>query len=452
MEIRSRLGLLVAGIALLVLTFSAAAELEKVVPEQLGLSSERLDRIGAVVQPYVAQKQIAGAVIGVVRYGKLAYLRSFGAMDLEFPRAMRDDAIFRIASMTKPITSTAVMMLYEDGKLLLDDPVSKYIPEFKAAQVLDAGSDATAPKTVAAKREITILDLLTHTSGITYRFWNKKPIAEIYERAGVSDGLSETPGTIGDNIKKLAKLPLNNQPGEAYEYGLNNDVLGYLIEVVSGMPLDKFFKERIFEPLRMKDTQFYVSADQRQRLVTLYTAGKEGGLVKASEQPTRWDQLIFTPSYPYSTGSTYFSGGAGLTSTVMDYLRFCQMLLNGGELEGARLLSPKAVELMATNHIGKMSVFDYVPAGVGNLGDKYGLGFGIRSEAGQNELGSVGEYMWAGIFNTRFWIDPKEHLAIVMMSQVIPRKPEIETKVHAAVFQAIMQTAQRQMRQAAAGQ
>ncbi len=412
-----------------------AADLEKAPPKKVGLSAARLERVAAAVQPYLDNKQLAGAVVGVARQGKLVYLKSFGAMDIEANKPMRDDAIFRIASMTKPVTSVAVMMLHEEGKFLLDDPLSKYIPEFKEPKVL-TGDGSDASKTEPAKREITIRDLLRHTSGISYRFWNK-PIAKMYEAAGIQDGLEPTQGTVGEMAKKLGKMPLVNQPGEIYEYGLNTDVLGYLVEVVSGMPLDKFFKERIFAPLKMNDTQFYLSEAQKPRLVSLYLPG-EKGLTKAPDAPTRWEQLVFSPAVPYSDKRTYFSGGAGLTSTVGDYLRFTQMFLNGGQLDGVRLLSRKSVELMAMNHLGRLSVWDvYAPAAIGNLGDKFGLGFGVKSDAGMNELGSVGEFMWAGIFNTRFWIDPKEKMAIVVMGQLIPRVPDIEAKIHAAVYQAL---------------
>lgn len=440
-----RLGLLpvVTSLCLLFVALSAfGADLQKAAPEQAGLSTARLDRIAAVLQPYIDQKQIAGAVVGVARNDKLVYLKSFGSMDIESNKPMTDDAIFRIASMTKPLTSVAVMMLYEEGNFLLTDPVSRYIPEFKGLKVL-VPSNSGDPKstqytTVPANRDITILDLLAHTSGISYRFWDKAPIASMYEEAGIHDGLIPLQGTTGDMVKKLATLPLVNQPGEAYAYGLNTDVLGHLVEVISGMPLDRFFKERIFDPLKMTNTQFYLVPSQRAQLVSLYVPGQQGGIVKASDGTTRWGQLEFSPDLAYSDVRTYFSGGAGLTSTVKDYLRFTQTLLNGGQLDGVRLLSPKSVELMATNHIGKLSVWDYYsPAAIGNLGDKFGLGFGVRSEAGLTELGSVGEYMWAGIYNTRFWIDPKEKIGIVFMSQVIPRLPEIEAKVHAAVYQAI---------------
>ena len=409
-----------------------SADLDKASPESVGLSAARLARVDAALKPYIDNKQLAGAVVAIARKNKTVYMKSFGAADIDSNKAMTNNAIFRIASMTKPVTSVAVMMLYEEGKFLLDDPIAKFIPEFKEPKVLSA--DGT---TVPAKREITIRDLLRHTSGISYRFWGK-PVAEVYEKAGIFDGLAPTEGTIADMTKRIAAQPLHSQPGEAFEYGLNTDVLGYLVELISGMPLDRFFKERIFNPLKMPDTQFYVSDAQRNRVVSLYTPGEKGGLAKSPDAPTRWGQLIFSPAVPYGTQRTYFSGGGGLTSTAGDYLRFTQMFLNGGQLDGKRLLSRKSVELMAMNHIGDISVWTYVPPGAaGNLGDKFGLGFGVRSDVGMNELGSTGEYMWAGIFNTRFWIDPKEKLSIVMMGQIIPRNPDIEAKVHAAVYQAI---------------
>lgn len=417
-----------------------AADLERTRPENVGLSSSRITRIDDVVKSYVDAGQISGAVVAVARNNRLVFERSYGKLDPETGTAMPTDAIFRIASMTKPVTSVGVMLLVEEGKLLLSDPVSKYIPEFKDVKVMvprDPADPAKGHDLVPAKRDITIIDLLSHTSGISYRFWGR-PIAAMYEEAGVSDGLEPTPGTIGEGMRKLAAMPLALQPGSQYEYGLNTDMLGYLIEVVSGMPLDRFFKERIFDPLGMKNTQFYITDAQRPKLAALLMPDGKGGMVKAPEAPTRWGALVFSPGVPYAATRTYFSGGGGLSSTAQDYLRFCQMLLNGGRLDNVRLLSPKSVERMSSNAIGSLSVWDvYSPAAIGNLGDKFGLGFGIKSEAAQNELGSVGEYMWAGIFNTRFWVDPKEKLAIVFLSQRIPRAPEIEAKVHGAVYQAL---------------
>lgn len=439
---RMFLHLAAAGLALqFSLTPAVAADLAKAAPSDAGFSAERLDRIEGALKPYIADKQLAGAVVGVARHGKLVYLKSFGSADAESGTPMKDDAIFRIASMTKAITSVAVMMLQEDGKLLVKDPVSKYIPEFKEPKVMvprDAKDAKAGYDTVPANREVTIRDLLAHTSGITYRFWGN-PAAAVYEEGGVPDGLSPHGGAVCDAVRKLARLPLLHQPGSVYEYGLNTDVLGCLVEVVSGMPLDRFMKDRIFTPLGMKDTQFYISPAQRSRVASLYIPDGKGAMMRASDEPIRWGTLMFAANLPYQEQRTYFSGGAGLTSTAMDYLRFMQMLLNGGILDGNRVLGPKSVELMRTNAIGSISLWDRLdPAATGNLGDKFGLGFGIRSERGLTELGSVGEFMWAGIYNTRYWMDPKEDLAIVFMSQRIPRLPDIEEKVHAAVYQAIV--------------
>ena len=439
---RMFLHLAAAGLALqFSLAPAVAADLAKAAPSDAGFSAERLDRIEGALKPYIADKQLAGAVVGVARHGKLVYLKSFGSTDAESGTPMKDDAIFRIASMTKAITSVAVMMLQEDGKLLVKDPVSKYIPEFKEPKVMvprDAKDAKAGYDTVPANREVTIRDLLAHTSGITYRFWGN-PAAAVYEEGGVPDGLSPNGGEVCDAVRKLARLPLLHQPGSVYEYGLNTDVLGCLVEVVSGMPLDRFMKDRIFTPLGMKDTQFYISPAQRSRVASLYIPDGKGAMMRASDEPIRWGTLMFAANLPYQEQRTYFSGGAGLTSTAMDYLRFMQMLLNGGILDGNRVLCPKSVELMRTNAIGSISLWDRLdPAATGNLGDKFGLGFGIRSERGLTELGSVGEFMWAGIYNTRYWMDPKEDLAIVFMSQRIPRLPDIEEKVHAAVYQAIV--------------
>ncbi|MDP6951215.1 MAG: serine hydrolase domain-containing protein [Alphaproteobacteria bacterium] len=433
-------GILPSSAAVFLLAASTfAADLERAAPEQAGLSSHRLARVGEAIDSYIEAGRLAGAVVGVASENKIVYLETFGELNPGEP--MREDAIFRIASMTKPVTSTAIMMLYEEGKLLLTDPVSKFIPEFAEPQVLvlnDPADPSAGYTTEPARREITILDLLTHMAGITYRFWGMEPITTIYAEAGIYNGLAPTPGTIGEMVKKLGKLPLIHHPGEAYAYGLNTDVLGHVVEVASGMPLDQFFQERIFAPLGMTDTQFFISDAQRARVSSLYIPGEDGSLTPASDETITWGPFVFGAALPYSDQRTFFAGGGGLSSTAADYLRFMQMFLNGGTLDGARILSPKSVELMSSNHIGELSVWDvYSPLAVGNLGDKFGLGFGIKSEAGQNELGSVGEYMWAGIFNTRFWIDPVENMSIVMLRQLGVRTPEIETKVHAAIYQAV---------------
>jgi CubicO group peptidase (beta-lactamase class C family) len=387
-------------------------------PAEVGLSAKRLERIGPIIQGYVDQNKIAGAVTLIARNGKVAYLKVYGMRDIEAKQPMAVDTMFRIASMTKPITSVAVMMLQEEGKLLLNDPISKYIPEFKNPNVLVLPKEGSGEyTTVPAKREITIRQLLSHTSGLTYTFWGKKPWSEIYQKAGISDGLIQTEGRIGDKMKILAGLPLMFHPGEGWEYSLSIDVLGYLVEVVSGKTLDEFFRERIFKPLRMKDTHFFIPEPKIPRLASLYTPDPQGGLNKVEGQATVGD-LIYSSDFQYRGPKTYFSGGGGLVSTVSDYARFAQMLLNGGELDGVRLLSRKTVEQMTINNIGDLYVY---PRYRLIAGDKFGLGFCVRTEKGQYDLTeSLGTYTWSGIFCTRFLIDPKEKLISIILTQLYP--------------------------------
>jgi CubicO group peptidase (beta-lactamase class C family) len=401
-----------------------AQELSVVKPQEVGLSSERLDRIHKTMQEHVDKNHIAGAVMLIARHGKVAYLESVGMRDIEAKTPMQTDTIFRIASMTKPITSLAVMMLYEEGHFLLSDPISKFIPEFKNPKVAvrsNSDSPLVPPYVlVPAKREITIRDLLTHTSGITYRFWGRDYFADLYKKAGVSDGLIQTEGTIADEVKKLAQLPLTNQPGEAYEYGLNTDVLGYLVEVASGKTLDKFFQERIFTPLGMNDTYFFLPEEKLPRLSAVYTTNETGGIKKLSDDPVQeGEHTIYSANFQYKGPRTFFSGGAGLVPTITDYYRFLQMLLNGGELNGVRLVSRKTVELMRSTHTGNLNMW------LGYPGDGFGLGFGVVRDIGQagDMVGSAGTYYWGGFFSTTFWIDPKEDLIGILMTQFRPFSP-----------------------------
>jgi CubicO group peptidase (beta-lactamase class C family) len=356
-----------------------------------------------VLNDYIKQGKLPGAVAMVIRHGKVGYFKSFGLKDIEEKKPMTNDAIFRIASMTKAITSVAVMTLYEEGYFLLTDPVSKFIPEFKNPKVAERSPTSDSVILVPAKSEITIRELLNHTSGITY---GSALQGRYYRQAGMTVGLLPTKGTIGDMIKNLGPLPLVSQPGEEFNYGMSVDVLGYLIEVVSKMPLDEFMRKRIFEPLKMKDTYFTLPRDKFPRLATLYIMGANGKLEKV------------TKYFPYPEPQTYFSGGAGLVSTAADYARFAQMLLNKGELEGKHILSRKSVELMTTNSIGNIFIFTSF-AHNGIMGDKFGYGFGIRTERGIfDELESLGTFGWDGAFYTRFWVDPKEDLIGIFMSQV----------------------------------
>jgi CubicO group peptidase (beta-lactamase class C family) len=383
----------------------AAAEVSSnVEPEEVGLSSERLARIDAVMEEYVARKQVAGVVTLVARRGGVAHIKAYGMSDVEAKRRMRTDTIFRIASMTKPVTSVAAMMLYEEGKFLLSDPLSPYLPEFREMKVL-SGDGTPEP----ARRPITIRHLLTHTSGLTYH--GNQRVGQTLKDAGITNGLVQDEGTLREKMKILATLPLVHHPGDKFEYGLSTDVLGRLIEVVSGMTLDEFFRRRIFEPLGMEDTHFFLPDEKVSRLAAVYRRDEDSPITRLPEEPIEGEAgAVYSASYPYKGPKRYFSGGGGLVSTAPDYLRFAQMLLNGGELDGVRLLSPKSVELMTVNHLGTLEA---------DFG--FGLGFGvIRDERDLRELGSIGRYRWGGFFYTDFFIDPQEELIGIFMAQLYP--------------------------------
>jgi len=349
---------------------STLPTLTEAVPESVGMSTERLTRIDALVKEYIDKKWIAGATVLIARDGKIVYYKGLGYDDIEKKTPLKKDAICRIASQTKAITSVAIMMLYEDGKIVLNDPVSKYIPEFKNPKVLDKFNEAdTTYTTVPANREITIRDLLTHTSGIGYAQIGSKESNAIYYKAGVVGGIGVDKIVLGDKIKVLAGLPLMHQPGEKWTYGLNTDVLGYLIEVVSGMSLDEFFRKKIFEPLGMKDTYFYLPKEKRNRLATLYSEDSTKHIIKDGDT-YELNGTIYV-NYPNMDG-TYYSGGGGLSSTAYDYSIFMQMLLNAGEYNGKRILSRASLRMMTSNQIGDIDFRD----------DKFGLGFQIVTERG----------------------------------------------------------------------
>jgi len=371
------------------------------------MSTERLERISKTVQQSIDDKRIAGAVTLVARHGHVVWFKAQGMSDREAGKPMRPDSIFRICSMSKPITSTAVMMLYEEGKFLLDDPISKYLPEFKDPKVLVKPSNGPS-YTIPATREITIRDLLRHTSGLTYN-WNEK-LGPLYEKANVAAGLMPYDGTIGDNVKRLAPLPLLFNPGERFEYSLSVDVLGRLVEVVSGKPFDEFLRTRIFEPLGMKDTSFFPPDNKLDRLTTAYTYYDGKGLNRFPDAPITEGTFSYSADYPSKGPKKLFSGGAGLTSTAEDYARFCQMMLNGGKWGNTRLLSRKTVELMTHDQLGKIGPEQ-----------AFGLGFGVAGvKTPLEELGTPGSYNWGGFFFTGFSVDPKEELIIVFMGQLHP--------------------------------
>lgn len=372
---------------------------------EVGMSEERLSIIDDMLLDAINNKEIPGAVALVARKGKIVYYKAFGMADNTANRSLEKDAIFRIASQTKAITSTAVMMLWEEGKFRLDDPISKYIPEFENAQVLDSLLEDSTYTTIKADKPISIRHLITHTSGIGYGYIDgDERIKKIYEKAGITDLFTTEPLTIGENIKKLAKLPLHHHPGEKFTYSEGLDVLGYFIEIVSGMPLDEFFKTRIFDPLDMEDTWFYLPESKYDRLVTVQTA-------KDSKWISYTNPAIYDVDYPIKGAKTFFAGGAGLSSTAKDYATFLQMYLNNGELNGIRLLSRTTIQFMMANQIGDLW---------GDSGSYYGLAFGVVDQKGQNKggEGSIGTFQWGGYFNTQYYADPEEEVIGIIMKQM----------------------------------
>ncbi len=383
-------------------------------PEEVGLSGNRLTRIRTVMNQHVAEKRIPGAIGLVARHGKIAYEESFGMADVETGKPMKIDTIHRIYSMTKPITSVAVMMLYEEGRFLLNDPVSKYIPELGKLQVgiekKDPQTGETTLTTAPSKREMTIRDLLRHTSGLTYGFFGDTLVDRAYRKDKILSDLN-----LAEFITNLSKQPLLYEPGTRWNYSVSVDVLGRLVEVVSGKPLDQYFAERIFNPLKMVDTGFYVPANKKARLARLYSPTRDGRIRPAEVCNTRQECVDkfpnAAPSYLEPIG--LLSGGGGLVSTAYDYLRFCQMMLNRGELDGVRLLSRKTVELMSSDHLGEIPM--------GQPGYGFGLGFAVNKAPGvAGMMGSVGEYNWGGAAGTKFWIDPKEDMIGIFMIQILP--------------------------------
>jgi CubicO group peptidase (beta-lactamase class C family) len=377
--------------------------MEAVRPEDIGFSSARLHRIDDVMRRFVDEGKIAGAVTLVARQGKVAHFEATGLMDREARRPMERDAIFRIASMTKPITATAVLMLFEEGHFLLDDPVAEFLPEFGRTKVF-VRETAQGLEVADLERPITIRHLLTHTSGLTYDFYPEDPVSRIY----AAEQILRTDEILADKVRRIAALPLVHQPGARWTYGVSSDVLGRLVEVISGQPFDVFLQQRIFAPLEMTDTGFYVPEQDLGRLAPVYTPDGRGGLKRDENQRDRSKP----PAFP--------GGGGGLASTAADYGRFCQTLLNEGVLSSTRLLGRKTVELMTANHwTGDKSPY---PPGFPML-NGYGFGLGVRTlvdVAQSGVLSSLGEYGWGGAQSTYFWIDPREQLFGLLMVQLVP--------------------------------
>ena len=425
--------LLAASLAFVFLaTVARGDELPRGDAKSQGFSPEKLERIPALLKEAVEKKQIAGGVALVARRGKVIHFSTAGLKDIENMTPMTDGTIFRIASMSKPITSVAVMQLVEDGRLKVTDRLSKYVPEFKDMKVAVPSKDGKSFETVKAEREITIHDLLTHSSGITYRIMSKPHVGKLYEEAGVCDGLVESPVSLADNVRKIAKLPLVCQPGSAWEYGLNTDVLGHVVEVVSGKSLEEFMRERIFKPLRMNDTCFNLARDKHSRLASLYTIQEDKSLRKVGEKAVTTGPFVYSATVPTRADNTYFSGGAGLVSTAGDYFRFGQMMMNGGELNGTRVLKAETVATMTKNQLGKIRV--------GPENALMGYGFGVLSEEGkkdQNDPAGVGTFSWGGAYGTYFWVDPKNEVVGVIMAQVFPPDFTLSTDLKKAVYAAM---------------
>jgi CubicO group peptidase (beta-lactamase class C family) len=407
---------------------ASAASLPISRPEEAGLSAERLKRIRSVVQSHIDAKDFAGAVTLVARKGKVVHFEAQGTSDLESAKPMRTDTLFRMASMTKPITAVAVLMMMEEGKLVLSDPVSKFIPEFKNPKVatwnLPNDPKGAGVRIVSADREVTLQHILTHTAGLAVS--TEGPAGEFYRKAN----LDQEQISLAEFSKRAGALPLNFQPGTQWQYtsGVGFAVLGRVVEIVSGMNLDQFFKQRIFTPLSMNNTFFNIPADRLSDVATVYRR-TEQGLEKQNPAPSR------------PPGVDFFSGAGGLTGSAEDYLQFCQMLLNGGQLNGVRLLSRKSIELMTDNAIGNLDLANYSEQGLTleqNLrGYGFGLGVRVRKSTGASGwLGSPGDYGWAGANGTYFWVDPKEQLiGIVLMAT---RVGILRTEFPNAVYQAIV--------------
>jgi CubicO group peptidase (beta-lactamase class C family) len=400
---------------------SAARDLAVAAPEDAGMSSERLARLSKAMQAVIDEGKVAGITTMIARHGKIVHFETFGHQNLESRTPMAKDTIFRIYSMTKPITGVALMMLFEEGKFRLSDPVEKYIPEFHDLNVA-AGEGADGPILEDTTHAMTIRELMSHTAGLSYGIFSESQVDKMYRDAGVLASDS----TLKDMIGKLSKIPLRQQPGSKWHYSVAVDVQGYLVEVLSGQPFDRYLEERLFRPLGMKDTAFHVTPDRASRFAQVYNYD-EGGKLVAREG--------FNGGRKYLEPTTFFSGGGGLVSTTTDYMRFCQMLLNGGELDGVRILSPTTIELMSSNQMPR-AVPEMSP------GTGFGLDFAVVLDPVEAGSYSKGEYYWGGAAGTWFWIDPVEDLIFVgMIQQFGQARPDLRPLSKQLTYQAIVKPA-----------
>ena len=410
-------------LALVVHPSILAQGLSRAQPQEVGISAERLQRLSDVLQSYVDDGKLAGAVALVARRGKVAYLEAFGHRDRESNSPMKEGTIFRIASQTKAVVSVGVMLLQEQGQLLITDPVGKFLPEFLKTTVAVPKKDGKY-EIVDARRPITIRDLLTHTAGISY---GTGVARDRWSEAGIQGWyFADRDEPISATVSRIATLPFDAQPGERWIYGYSIDILGALIERVSGLTLNDFLRTQILDPLEMRDTHFFLPPAKSDHLAVVYSAKEEGGIERAPNPGHMVGQGAYVEGPRKS-----FSGGAGLLSTAGDYARFLQMLLNGGELDGTRILTPKTVQLMTVNHLGQLAFRD----GLG-----FGLGFSVVQDLGARGLpGSVGEFGWGGAYHSRYWVDPQEQLVVVYLTQLIPANNlDDQEKVRILVYQALV--------------
>ena len=380
------------------------------IPGKGGLSKEKLTEISGAIQKYIDNNETGGAMTMVARKGEVVHFETYGMQNKKAGTPVAENTIFRIFSMTKPITTTALMMLYEEGKVKLDDPVEKYIPEFADVKVYHKDGQQ-----LPAKNKMTVRHILSHSSGLSYG-WDPTPVDTMYQKANFWFSAS-----LKQMIQKIASLPLNFEPGTQWKYGVSTDVAGYLVEVISGQPFDQFLKEHIFEPLKMEDTGFHVPEDKHARLATVYSKDKEGNLI---EMHTPTVDHFYQPA-PYA------SGGGGLVSTASDYMTFAQMLLNGGEINGVRILKKETVDMMRSNQLA-----DGVKYGPGK---SFGLGFDIMMDVEKAEgIGSNGTYSWSGLANTYFWIDPEQEMVLMVWTQFLPHGTPMSSEFKKMVYEALV--------------
>jgi len=439
-------GLVIASLSVLV----AAKELPSARPERVGFSSERLTKLTALMEERVADGTMVGGLGMIARNGKIIYNETYGQADRESGRDMTEDAIFRIYSMTKPITAVALMMLYEEGKFSLNDPIARYIPELANLQValstadgttgiisdgtrsrtIGEGDDSKIGQTRKPRRQPTVRDLMSHTAGMTYGYFGNTEVDKAYRAADLMNPAMN----LQEFVSALGKLPLQYEPGTKWHYSVAVDVQGRLVEVLSGQSFGDFLRTRIFTAIDMRDTSFTLPAAKLPRLVQMYSPqGTTAGDFFAPSTGSGLVVAAASASDRYINGGTFESGGGGLLSTARDYMRFSQMLLNGGELDGVRLLAPKTVDLMTTNHLGD------IPMGFNRRGAGFGLGFGLVLDPGEvGEVSSAGEYNWGGAAGTAFWVDPQENLIGLFMVQSLPHRTRLRAEFKVLTYQALV--------------